>query len=228
LAVGRMINKKIGLNKALHELSSDTSRLAFTWTIPHCDRDGRVHGDPSILRRIVFPRRDDITTEQMEQFIIEWAEAKLIYWYESNGDKWIQFPKFRENQSKLRYDREAPSAIPPPEKGVNLLKKREAEQKYKPPPKNKKKPKSKSKNISNNTGQTPEEVPLNLSEFNLKEFKGIPPPTSSPASSSQKNKPRDGPLSKEEIEKEKERQKKALKNKFPDEHKADEKELQSW
>ena len=74
-----------------------------------------MHGDPSLLKKIVFPRRDDITTEQMEQFIIEWAEAKLIYWYESNGDKWIQFLKFRENQPNLRYEREATSSIPPPE-----------------------------------------------------------------------------------------------------------------
>jgi hypothetical protein len=212
LAVGRMINKKISLNKVLHNLSSDTSRLAFTWTIPHCDRDGRVHGDPSLLKKIVFPRRDDITTEQMEQFIIEWAEAKLIYWYESNGDKWIQFPKFRENQPGLRYEREAASCIPPPEKGVNLLKKREEEQKYKP---RKKKPKNLSKNTSKNAGQTPEEVPPNGIELNRIEFNGIPPPTSSPAFHSQKNKPRNGPLSIDEIEKERERQKRILKEKYP-------------
>ena len=212
MAVGRLINRKIGLNRAVHNLSSDLSRLAFTWTIPYCDRDGRVHGDPSFLKKIIFPRRDDITTKQMEQFIIEWAKAKLIYWYECNGDKWIQFPKFRENQPNLRYNREAASCIPPPEKGVNLLKKREEEQKYKPKGK---KSKDLPKKDNKNSGQTPEEVPLNLSEFNLKEFNGIPPPTSSPASSSQKNKPRDGPLPKKEIEKEKKRQKRILKEKFP-------------
>ena len=115
------MNRKIGLNKVLHNFSSNTSRLVFTWMIPHCDRDGRVHGDPSRLEKIIFPRRDDITTKQMEQFIIEWAKAKLIYWYEYNGDKWIQFPKFRENQPNLRYEREAASSIPPSEKGINLL-----------------------------------------------------------------------------------------------------------
>ena len=80
----------------------------------------------------------------------------------------------------------------------------------------KKKPKILSKKTSNNAGQTPEEVPLNLIEFNSIEFKGIPPPTSSPASRSQKNKSKDRPLSKEDLKKEKERQLQALKKADPE------------
>lgn len=212
-----MINNKIGLNKALHQLSNDTSRLAFTWTIPHCDRDGRVHGDPSLLKKMVFPRRDDITNKQMERFIIEWAEARLIYWYESNGDRWIQFPKFRENQIGLRYEREAPSSIPPPEKGKDLLRKYEEEQKHKPKGK---KPKNSSKKDQNNAGQTPEEVPPNRIELNRIEFNGIPPPASPTAFHSQKNKSKTEYLSAEEIKKEKERQLKRLKEKDPEAFKA--------
>ena len=118
MANGRIINSKICRNKIINErLSSDTSRLAFTWTIPHLDRDGRIHGDPALLRSIIFPRRKDITDEQMEVFITEWAQHGLVIWYEAEGDKWIQFPKFRQNQPNLRYERETESSIPPPEDG---------------------------------------------------------------------------------------------------------------
>jgi len=118
MAMGRIISKKICLNKVVNEqLSSDSCRLAFTWTITHLDRDGRVHGDPRVLRSIIFPRREDITDEIMEGFIKEWAKCGLAIWYICNNDKWLQFPKFRQNQPKLRYERETPSTIPPPEKG---------------------------------------------------------------------------------------------------------------
>jgi len=53
----------------------------------------------------------------MEGFIREWVKYGLVIWYKANGDKWLQFPRFRQNQPKLRYDRETPSSIPPPEKG---------------------------------------------------------------------------------------------------------------
>lgn len=123
MASGRIINKKICVNRVINEvLSSDTCRLAFTWTIPYLDRDGRVNGDPSVLRSMVFPRRKDITDEQMEGFIKEWAENGLVLWYEADGDKWIQFPKFRTNQPHLRYERESESTIPGPEYGRYLIK----------------------------------------------------------------------------------------------------------
>ena len=118
MAIGRMLNKKISFNKIINEsLSSDTCRLAFTWTIPHLDRDGRINGDPTVLRSIIFPRRRDITDEQIEAYIWEWVENDLVIWYEAEGDKWLQFPKFGANQPNLRYEREAESTMPPPEEG---------------------------------------------------------------------------------------------------------------
>ena len=119
MAVGRIINKKICLNKAVNELSP-LSALAFTWTISHLDCAGRVHGDPGILRALVFPRKKDVTDEQMETFIKEWTETDLVVWYEADDDLWIQFPKFHDNQPNLRTDRESPSVIPSPEEGIEI------------------------------------------------------------------------------------------------------------
>lgn len=139
MAKGRILNKKISLNKIVNELSP-LSALTFTWTISHLDRDGRIHGDPTTLRSIVIPRRKDITDADMAKFIKEWAKAKLIQWYQSDGDWWIQFPKFQENQIGLRYDREPKSDIPAP-----------------------------ADNIRQSSGNPPANIPLNTMEENIKE-----------------------------------------------------------
>lgn len=120
MATGRMLNKKISLNRLLDKLSSDTSRLAYTWAIPHLDRDGRMHGDPVVFKSIVFPRRQDITAKQIETLISEWQNIGLVIWYEANNELWLYFPTFRNNQAGMRYEREPESGIPSPEDGRNV------------------------------------------------------------------------------------------------------------
>jgi hypothetical protein len=117
MARGRMISKDISVDKKINNLSDDTSRLAFTWLIAHADREGRTQGDPAVVRALLFPRRSDITIEQMEGYIREWAAAGLIMWYEANDDLYIAFPNFDKHQVGLRKDREPESTIPPPPAG---------------------------------------------------------------------------------------------------------------
>ena len=113
MARGRMINNAIAADKRIHELSDDTSRLAFTWLVTFADCEGRTHGDPAMVRSMVFPRRTDITAERVAAYIQEWHDAGLIQWYEADGDRWIEFPAFDKNQIGLRKDREPDSVIPP-------------------------------------------------------------------------------------------------------------------
>ena len=114
MARGRMINSKITRNKAINDLSDDTSRLAFTWLVTFADVDGRCNGDPALVRSLVFPRRTDVTVEQMAGYIQEWADAGLVVWYEAEGDLWIAFPSFEENQRGLDRRKEPASDIPAP------------------------------------------------------------------------------------------------------------------
>lgn len=114
MARGRIISNAITGDKKVNDLSDDTSRLAFTWLITFADVDGRTNGDPALLRSMLFPRRRDITIEQIEGYIREWHNAGLIIWYEANGDWYIAFPNFAKHQPWLRKDREAESIIPPP------------------------------------------------------------------------------------------------------------------
>jgi len=111
---GRFISKDISFDKDVNELSCFESILAFTWLIPHLDREGRMYGDPVIVRSTIFPRRNDISIDQMESFIQEWHDIALIIWYEVNGDKFIWFPNFEKHQVGLNKSREAESTIPAP------------------------------------------------------------------------------------------------------------------
>lgn len=115
MARGRMLNHKITENELVAGLSNDTSRLGFTWLISFCDVEGRVHGNPALVRAKLFPLRDDMTNDEMASYIREWAEAGLIEWYEDDtGRLWIQFPGFAKNQKGLDRRKEPASEIPPP------------------------------------------------------------------------------------------------------------------
>jgi len=114
MANGRFVTNSICADKKINQLLDDTSRLAFTWLVTFADCEGRTYGDPAVVRSMLFPRRQDVTIEQMEAYIQSWSDNEMIIWYEANGDKWIWFRNFDKHQTGLRKDREAPSKIPPP------------------------------------------------------------------------------------------------------------------
>ena len=141
MARGRMINSKITSDILINKLSDDTSRLAFTWLIAFADVEGRTYGDPAMLRSMLFPRRDDVSIEQISKYIAEWEESGLVIWYEAEGDKWIQVPSFTKNQPNLRKEREQTRDIPAPEL------------------------------VRSDDGVTPEQLPVKLREEKLREEK---------------------------------------------------------
>jgi hypothetical protein len=124
----------------MHNLSDDTSRLAFTWLLTFADAEGRVHGDPLVLHAMLFPRRTDITPEQIETYVQEWADAGLVIWYFAKDDTWIKFVNFEKHQIGLRKDREPESEIPS-EDGAEVVRK--------------------------TSGSYPEDIPLKLSKVNI-------------------------------------------------------------
>lgn len=119
MARGRFISNAIISDKKINQLSDDTSRLAFTWLITTADAEGRTHGDPAMVRSLLFPRRVDVTVEQVEVYISEWEALGLIRWYDANGDTWIDFPNFEKYQIGLRKEREPSSQIPPQSSGAD-------------------------------------------------------------------------------------------------------------
>lgn len=112
MAEGRMLKKKISLNEALANLDNDTHRLLFTWAIPHLDVEGRITGSPRVFKATVAPLLDHLTPNIIDGFFQDAHTKGLITYYEINGEFWVEYPKFSENQN-IKKDREAPSKIPP-------------------------------------------------------------------------------------------------------------------
>lgn len=116
MARGRFVSGKIIVDRKVHDLSSDTCRLAYTWMIPLADREGRVTGEPEMLLSQIFPRRRDVSADNMQGFIDEWVQAGFIYVYiGKDGDKVIQLINFEKHQTGLRKDREPESIFDNPE-----------------------------------------------------------------------------------------------------------------
>jgi len=143
MAKGRFLSKEITVDKKVHDLQSVYCKLAWSWLIPHLDVEGRIHGDPSVLRSTIMPREKEVTDEMMESFIKEWHDKEMIVWYEVDGDKYIQCLNFEKHQSGIRKDRESPSIIPP----------------------------IPAEKLRRNSGKTPAQIPVKLSEVKLSEVK---------------------------------------------------------
>ncbi len=115
MARGRMLNKSVGASKKFQALPDDTCRLLASWTISHLDKRGVFHADPAMVRSYVFPRRTDVTEEQIIEYLAAMQEAGLIVVFITNGDAWQYWPGFTHNQIGLRDDRETTTYPPPPD-----------------------------------------------------------------------------------------------------------------
>lgn len=110
---GRFISREISLDEKVNALSDDTARLLFTWLIPHLDCEGRLHGDPTTVKSIVFPRRT-ISVRKVEKYLEEIAKKGLILRYSVDGNDYLLAPHFEKHQVGLQKSKEAQSQIPPP------------------------------------------------------------------------------------------------------------------
>lgn len=110
-----MINKRLATSKKFASVDNDFAQLLYCMLLPHADRDGRIEGDPAIIKGLCFPRRDSVNRRKISDGLRRLSEACLIVWYEVESDHFIEICKFKENQEGLRYEREAKSQIPPPE-----------------------------------------------------------------------------------------------------------------
>ncbi len=108
-----MLMRKISVDDKVHKLPNDTARLLFTWLIPNLDVNGCFYADPALVKSLVFPRRVDISVEQVSTYLTEMARLQLIIKYSKNGDTYLFAPGFKKNQTNLREDREGDSGIPP-------------------------------------------------------------------------------------------------------------------
>ena len=117
MARGRFLCKDISLDMKVGSLSDDTARLLFTWMIAHLDREGRIFGEPHLVKAQIFPR-SKISVAKIEKYLREMETFSLIYRYFNGKERYIYFPNFEKHQVGLRKDKEAPSVIPAPDGNV--------------------------------------------------------------------------------------------------------------
>lgn len=105
--------KNVSTSMKLSLLKTDSARLLYSWLIPHVDYNGCYSGDAEVVRGKIFTRLKK-TAVEVEVWLAELEDKKLIIRYEANGDKFLQVVGFIEKQPHLNPDREACSPIPLP------------------------------------------------------------------------------------------------------------------
>lgn len=116
MAQGRFISRAIAHSQQLARVSLLADHL-FTKCIPHLDVEGRMTGDPELVKLVTVPLRDEITTEMVPELLAELVGVGLVVWYEVGEKQILEFPGFPRQQPGLRKDREAASKLP--SSGVN-------------------------------------------------------------------------------------------------------------
>jgi len=121
MAERRMLWKSISRSKKVNKLlKSWQAKLLYTWAIGHFDREGLQEADSYTLKATVVPLVDDITTENIDQFVFEIGRAGLWEIFEVENDcRYIRDPVFFDRQTI--HPHEAKSQILPKIKDLKPL-----------------------------------------------------------------------------------------------------------
>lgn len=98
----------------INAMPDDFTRLLWLMLPLVLDSKGRAIDNSAWLRSKVFPMREDVTIEQVEQAVAWYAGRCMLVRYEVDGRHYFHVPTFEKYQGKT--DREAASVIPDPVK----------------------------------------------------------------------------------------------------------------
>ena len=93
----RIIKESIHTSKKLSMLSDFAFRL-WTNLITYVDDYGRGIADPLIIKGAAFPRRREVSEEDVLRAMDELAAAGLIRTYSVDGENYFYFPSWSEHQ----------------------------------------------------------------------------------------------------------------------------------
>ena len=105
MARGRMLSKKIAWDSTVNSLDSIESILAYIMTIPHLDRDGRILANGAYIKGKCLPLMEQITSEDVDEYITEWAEKGLVVLYRyKRQNTAMQFSGFKKINKMINED----------------------------------------------------------------------------------------------------------------------------
>lgn len=93
----RFLKETIRSSKSVNSLSDFDFRV-WAYLITYVDDFGRGSADPELLRGFVFPRRKEVTEEQIGKSLDSLARKGMIKLYEADGDSYFYFPKWNKHQ----------------------------------------------------------------------------------------------------------------------------------
>ncbi len=117
MANGRFLDKRVTNDERLATISLKANFLYLALT-PHCDVDGKLSGNVTLVKAVACPLRKDLSEKTIGKCLQELHDVGLIEWYTA-GKKVIRVCDFSKYQQGLRRDRENPSELPDPESGVD-------------------------------------------------------------------------------------------------------------
>lgn len=115
----RFIYPQVATSLTLTKLSP-LGELLFWRILPQADDQGRLPGDPKLIKAIACPLRKEFTEDNIPLFLSELENAELIIRYSNSTDQYIQIAKWWEYQSSMR--RIFPSRYPPPKGWKDIIK----------------------------------------------------------------------------------------------------------
>lgn len=123
---GRFVSRSISMNEQLAGVSL-TADFFFQRMIPHLDNEGRLNGNPAVLKGLVCPLRGEITIENIPALLVELGAAldaaghSMLVWYEVGAQRVLAFPRFEDHQTGMKKDRERQSRLPSPSAATRIL-----------------------------------------------------------------------------------------------------------
>ncbi len=97
---------------------TDEEALLYTWLIPMPDDEGRMQGKPKTVQMKCCPGRE-WSLSKIERMLKQIRKAELIYYYEAEGNTYIQIREWEEHQTFHGITREPSKYPPPPEYSTN-------------------------------------------------------------------------------------------------------------
>lgn len=100
MAERRMLWKDISRSKKVnYRLKTNESRLLYTWSIPHLDREGLMEADAATLKATVVPLVKEITEANIDELVMEIGKAGLWDIFEVDDTRYVRDPVFHERQN---------------------------------------------------------------------------------------------------------------------------------
>lgn len=105
-----MIDPDFWTDEALGTLPV-VGRLLFMGLISNADDEGRLRGNPALLKSTIFPYDEDLTAADLDDQLDALAERRLIQRYTVDAQAYIHAVNFKKHQT---INRPSPSKLPPP------------------------------------------------------------------------------------------------------------------